>query len=664
MPNWKKVITSGSDASLNTLTVTSGITGNASSATTSAYIRSADTRAVASTPETNDATQGIRFDFKQNSTNGLSDGGTYNGVMYFRKYGTGTDWSGGGAHEIGFSDNGNLHHRYGTSTAWGSWYKILDSNNYNSYSPTLTGTGATGTWGINISGNATTATSATSATSATAADTVKTVLVTTNATHYIPFVPDNNISATAEALGTVATLTYNPNSGTFGASKIVADQLTGSFNGPINGVAAQADTYYIDSAASGIWNVLGSQASGYTQAENLPFTYNFSTGVLNVTASYSLASVPGATSIPYTALQSGGSAPSGRILIGNTTSGFSLASITPGTGISIVSGSGAITINATNNGTVTSVATSGTVSGITLTGGTITSSGTITLGGSISGLTTSNLSATAGITNGQLANSSITLNGTARTLGTTSIIEPYVEQDLSTNATRYLTFVDSSTAGYQRLNLDTGLTYNPSTNALTATTFVGALSGNASTATSATSATTATTATNVGITNTTTGTGPYYITFSSSNGVTNALRVDSSGLTYNATTNTLTVANLSGNASSATSAGSVTNAVTFNNGGSGAASGTTFNGSAARTISYNTIGAPKADGTGASGTWGIAISGNAATATSATSATSATTATNANNINISATTSTDTTTSVVLVGSQATGNQSPFIDSG
>lgn len=49
------------------------------------------------------------------------------------------------------------------------------------------------------------------------------------------------------------------------------------------------------------------------------------------------------------------------------------------------------------------------------------------------------------------------------------------------------------------------------------------------------------------------------------------------------------------------------------------------------------------------------VTGNADTAT---------TATNANNINISATTSSDTTTSVVLVANQATGNQAPFIDSG
>jgi hypothetical protein len=38
----------------------------------------------------------------------------------------------------------------------------LHSGNYNTYAPTLTGVGASGTWGINISGNATTATTATS----------------------------------------------------------------------------------------------------------------------------------------------------------------------------------------------------------------------------------------------------------------------------------------------------------------------------------------------------------------------------------------------------------------------------------------------------------------------------------------------------------------------
>ena len=42
-------------------------------------------------------------------------------------------------------------------------YPVLDSSNYNNYAPTKTGTGATGTWGISISGNAATATKATTA---------------------------------------------------------------------------------------------------------------------------------------------------------------------------------------------------------------------------------------------------------------------------------------------------------------------------------------------------------------------------------------------------------------------------------------------------------------------------------------------------------------------
>ncbi|CAB5212676.1 hypothetical protein UFOVP192_43 [uncultured Caudovirales phage] len=79
-------------------------------------------------------------------------------------------------------------------------------------------------------------------------------------------------------------------------------------------------------------------------------------------------------------------------------------------------------------------------------------------------------------------------------------------------------------------------------------------------------------------------------------------------------TGTATSLSIGGNAATATSAGSVTNSVTFSNTG-GAVPGTTFNGSVARTIDYSTLGAPSVTGTGASGTWGINISGNAATVT-------------------------------------------------
>lgn len=40
----------------------------------------------------------------------------------------------------------------------GGWIKVLDSLNYNSYVPTKTGGGASGTWGISISGNSATST--------------------------------------------------------------------------------------------------------------------------------------------------------------------------------------------------------------------------------------------------------------------------------------------------------------------------------------------------------------------------------------------------------------------------------------------------------------------------------------------------------------------------
>jgi hypothetical protein len=86
-----------------------------------------DTRNTATTPQT--INQGVEFDFKANSTEGLSDGGSYFGEMTFRQYGSSTDWTGGKSHQLGFTDNDNIWHRSGTSTTWGSWYKLWHSNN-------------------------------------------------------------------------------------------------------------------------------------------------------------------------------------------------------------------------------------------------------------------------------------------------------------------------------------------------------------------------------------------------------------------------------------------------------------------------------------------------------------------------------------------------------
>lgn len=178
------------------------------------------------------------------------------------------------------------------------------------------------------------------------------------------------------------------------------------------------------------------------------------------------------------------------------------------------------------------------------------------------------------------------------------VVEPFIERDDATAATRYLTFVDSSVAGHLRLNMDLDLGYNPSTNTMTTN-----VTGNSGTATALQTARTI------------------------------------NGVSFNGTANITLTANTPNN-------------LTFNNAGTGGGSGSAFNGGAALTVSYNTIGAPSTTGAGASGTWGISITGNAATAT---------TATNANNINSVADDATNATHYPVFLGAQA-GNQIPNTD--
>jgi len=127
----------------------------------------------------------------------------------------------------------------------------------------------------------------------------------------------------------------------------------------------------------------------------------------------------------------------GQVVIGSTTGDPVNATLTGGSGIAITEGDGSITIAADGlgAGTVTNIATAGSVNGLTLTGGPITTTGTITLGGTLSG-----------IANSALTNDSVTIGST--------------EVDLGATVTTFA-----------------GLT------SVTSTAFVGALTGNASTAT-------------------------------------------------------------------------------------------------------------------------------------------------------------------------------------
>jgi hypothetical protein len=133
-----------------------------------------------------------------------------------------------------------------------------------------------------------------------------------------------------------------------------------------------------------------------------------------------------------------------------------------------------------------------------------------------------------------------------------------------------------------------------------------------------------------------------------------------SGLNYNANTNALSVTGPITGSSLSAGTGAITGGAisgTSLSAGTGAITGGAITGSSFVKTSGTASQFLKADGSVDSNTY-ITSSGSASNATNATNAT------NADNINISATRSFDVSTSLVLVGNQVTGNQSPFIDSG
>ena len=114
------------------------------------------------------ASNGITYVASNISLFGQTDGALYSQVYN-------GDWQ----HQI-FGDyrTGQIALRGKNLGTWQSWRTVLDSSNYTSYSPSLTGSGASGTWGISVTGNAATATSAINAsfsTNASVSDTRSTV---------------------------------------------------------------------------------------------------------------------------------------------------------------------------------------------------------------------------------------------------------------------------------------------------------------------------------------------------------------------------------------------------------------------------------------------------------------------------------------------------------
>jgi hypothetical protein len=234
--------------------------------------------------------------------------------------------------------------------------------------PSRTGTDASGTWGISVTGNAATATNGVVTTGTYADPAWITSLagskvsgnITGNAANVTGTVAIANggTGATTAALARTAldvpTRTGTDASGTWGIS------VTGNAGTATNGVVTTGSY----SNPAWITGLAGSKISG-----------DITGNAANVTGTVAVAN-GGTGQTTYT---------NGQLLIGNTTGNtLTKATLTAGSGISITNGSGAITITATGaSGTVTSVDASGGTTGLSFSGGPITTSGTLSLGGTL-----------------------------------------------------------------------------------------------------------------------------------------------------------------------------------------------------------------------------------------------------------------------------------------
>jgi hypothetical protein len=144
--------TSGTNASGTWSINITGAAGSATNATNSTYLASQDIRTLS--PSSTAAAR-LAFGFTSWANNNSSPWADY---LAMRSY---SDASGGNDNLLVLNKSTIAMRVYqqawGSASAYSSYADVLMSNNYNSYTPTLTGTGATGTWNINITGSAGTA---------------------------------------------------------------------------------------------------------------------------------------------------------------------------------------------------------------------------------------------------------------------------------------------------------------------------------------------------------------------------------------------------------------------------------------------------------------------------------------------------------------------------
>ena len=277
----------------------------------------------------------------------------------------------------------------------------------------ITGTGATGTWAINISGNAATATSATTATTATTATSATTATTATTATNIAggasnripyqtgagatsfitaPTVTDTFLKWNGTALtwdvasgaGTVTSVGLTMPSGFSVASSPITTSGTLAVTTTLNGVlkgngsgfttATSGTDYLAPPSGTAILKANSGGALANATAGTDYLAPPSGTAILKANSGGALANAVAGTD--YAAATTGTNA---QLLANNGSGGF--ANVTVGSGLSLAAGT--LTATGSGSGTVTSVDVSGGTTGLTTSGGPVTSSGTITIAGTL-----------------------------------------------------------------------------------------------------------------------------------------------------------------------------------------------------------------------------------------------------------------------------------------
>jgi hypothetical protein len=325
-----------------------------------------------------------------------------------------------------------------------------------------------GVFSGNVTGTAITATNfygtlVGNSSTATTSSNVNTVVANTNSTHYVVFSPVNGGSGVALSTDSGFTVNSLTNvvtaavfSGNLSATAATSTNFYGALTGNVTGTATTATNINTSTATTAgahylLFSPVNATASGVAVSSDSTLQFNPATNVLSTDVFSGNLSATAATATNFYGT-----------LVGNSSTATTAQNININ----------ATTINATHYITFASASSGSGLASSTDTDLTY-NPGTNVL--------------TAGVFSGNVSGTAITATNFYGTLvgsvGTATTSQNVNTVSATTNSTHYLTFSPVNGASGVALSSDTQLTYNPSTNVLTAGVFSGNVAGTAITAT-------------------------------------------------------------------------------------------------------------------------------------------------------------------------------------